>query len=203
MSIGLLSSTALLWISAGLSSRLRFRPPRAWKGLVSFGSRRFSHGKLDLRLDSKDLQIRFLLLTLGTQWRSWVIALVPTQPGWKGIPIRALPTAEQVHLREIHGKCSSGPWESSSWANRCVPLSVTQKQEMSGRAPEEGRASLPWSWKLIGFKVFLFFCLFRATTWHKDIPRLRSNQSCNCQPTPQLTAMPDLSHHGNAWSLTH
>ena len=62
--------------------------------------------------------------------------------------------------------------------------------------------------------VFFFFSplFFKGhTQWHVEVPRLGSNRSCCCWPTPepqphQIWAASSSTYttaHSNAWSLTH
>ena len=64
------------------------------------------------------------------------------------------------------------------------------------------------------FSLWHFFCLFLSLLglylWHMEVPRLRGNQSCSCQPTakPQqheiwASCVTYTTAHGNAGSLTH
>ena len=57
---------------------------------------------------------------------------------------------------------------------------------------------------------FLSFVLLGLHPWHKEVPRLGSNQSCSCWPTPQpqqgriwAASTTYTTAHGNARSLTH
>ena len=61
-----------------------------------------------------------------------------------------------------------------------------------------------------GFFVFCFLVFLGLHPWHMEVPRLGSNQSCSCGPTPQLqqcqiwaSSATYTTAHDNAWSLTH
>ena len=58
--------------------------------------------------------------------------------------------------------------------------------------------------------ICVVFCLFRANPKHMEVPRLGSNLSCGCQPTPQpqpcqiwVSSLTYTTAHSNARSLTH
>ena len=58
--------------------------------------------------------------------------------------------------------------------------------------------------------VFFCCCLLGLHSWHMEVPRLGSNWSCSCRPTPQqpqsrirAAFVTYSTAHGNARSLTH
>ena len=58
--------------------------------------------------------------------------------------------------------------------------------------------------------IFLFFCFLGSHLQHMEVPRLGSNRSYSCRPTPQpqqcqirAVSMTHSTAHGNARSLTH
>ena len=103
MSVGLLSSTVLCGVSADYPPYPdldHLQPGRScvfWiPGIFLWEAGTWGWTLRDLQIISPPL------LTLVTQWRPWVIALVPTQPGWEVSPTGYYP---QLNESIVLGKC--------------------------------------------------------------------------------------------------
>lgn len=99
---------------SSVKSQQCFPPyPEAWE-MLKFGSRHFLKRMLrpEAELSGIYLQIKSpLLLTLGTQRRPWVGALVPAQPRWKVSTTGCYLWLNKSNFGKMHNEFSSGPLE--------------------------------------------------------------------------------------------
>ena len=93
-----------------------------------------------------------------------------------------------VSYRDVERLIQSQPavrWQSWDLGNLTMPFLTLLNSQIPSfhfcchAAIARGFNALLW------LSFIYLFCLFRATLWHMEVPRLGSNQSCSWHPMPQ------------------